>query len=75
MVHTNVRAFLAVKLELLAEIVHRDVAEALVFCSGSGMQGAWLYNSDPGGSLCVAWSLSWLDWPLFFPAGVSGTQY
>lgn len=50
MMHWNVRAFLEIKLELLAEIVHWDIAKTLVFCSGPGMQGAGLYwnNSDPG---------------------------
>ena len=33
MVHMNVRAFLAMKLELLAEVVHQDIATSCV-CRG-----------------------------------------
>lgn len=62
MVHMHVRALLAIQLELLAEIVHRDIAKAFVFCTGSGMQAAGLYNNDPAGLLLVAWSVTWLGW-------------
>lgn len=39
MVHLNMREFLAVRLELLAEIMHGDIVNTLVFDNGSGRQG------------------------------------
>lgn len=37
MVHISLSEFLAVGLELFAEIVHRDIANIIVFGNGSGV--------------------------------------
>lgn len=62
MAHMHARALLAITSELLAGIVHRDIAKMFVFFSGPGMQAAGLYHSDPGGSLWVVQSMTWLGW-------------